>query len=322
VLGLLLVWQLYGALFGGGAPKALKWLHEDTFLVARVDVESVLDSNLFEWLTEQREVEEAWEHWLERVEESLGLGPDDLRGVTFTVAHPFTAAWQYSDPLPIVYLETTQELDLERMGEELPGEVEGLYTIDGGPPVFCRLDTRLYLMCDGPAVVEAVREGAGSELDASMQRVLDDVDWSAEASLAFDISALPIELLEEVATDALMEISNNARDARLMRDLEGLTGAMDLKSDSMRYTFDVLCEDGEVADDLLDALEDGLEAVEELPGLPRAVDDFLETVSLRARGESVALEVTVTEEMLEDLLGLMLMGGAAPPDSGFTYELK
>ena len=105
-----------------------------------------------------------------------------------------------------------------------------------------------------------------------------------------------------------------------MRDIEGLTGAVDLKSDSMRYELDVLCEDREVADDLLDGLEDALEAIEELPGLPRAVDDFIESFSLRARGKSVTVKAAVTEEMLEDLFDGVRMEESADADD-FSYKL-
>jgi hypothetical protein len=424
LLSLFLVWQLYGMLFGEGSPRALKYLHEDTFLVARVDLDAVMDGDLFEWITERRGLEEGWEQAVEEMEEGFGVRPEDLRSLTLALSVR-SKSWLF-DPEVMLFLETRKELDLERIGEEIEGfwvatdddggdganarlrfecEREGSYRVrvsalDGGelegrlmgaigrekvdsplsgtyprpgegtggvgsfgpyqvkagdvvdvytrcsgdsylslqrvPPagdelegvysvgdaVITRLGSRLYLMCDGRDPALAVRAREGSELDKSMQRLLDDVDWSAEASLAFDISALPTELLEEGIGEGLRELGKSTRDARLMRDIEGLIGTVDLKSDSMRYKFDVLCEDKEVAEDLLDGLEDALEAVEDLPGLPRAVDDFIESFSLRARGKSVAVEATVTEEMLKDFFGLMGMGGDAPDAPGFIYTLK
>jgi len=422
LLSLFLVWQLYGMLFGGGSPRVLKYLHEDTFLVARVDLDAVMDGDLFESIVELAGVEQGWEEFDEEFEEAFGVRPKDLRSLTIALS----AQWP-ADPEVLLFLETRKELDLERIGEQVegfpvtmdddggdganarlrvrldrggsyrvlvselsggrlegrlrgtlgdervdspisgryprPGEGAGegsfgpyqakagdlvdVYTQCSGDPyltlqwdppasdeeegihaiytgtgdgVICRLASKLYLICEGPQVAQAVRAGEGSELDRSMRHLLDDVDWSAEASFAFDISALPTAELEEVMEEGLEMLGRSTRDARLMRDIEGLTGAVDLKSDSVRYELDVLCEDREVADDLLDGLEDALEAIEELPGLPRAVDDFIESFSLRARGKSVTVKAAVTEEMLEDLFDGVRMEESADADD-FSYKL-
>jgi len=132
MLGLLTALGLGSCGGGGGAPDAVEWLHEDTFLVVHVDVEGLMGEPLWEDIVGDRSYRRNWQRFSEQMEEELGFAPEDVRSVVFSGLIRGTRAAM------AVFVESSTELDLTSLpsrGSDIIAEDD-----DGGAGRNAKLD--------------------------------------------------------------------------------------------------------------------------------------------------------------------------------------
>jgi hypothetical protein len=290
IVGLAVVGILLITLLVGRTPATLRWAPDHATIIASIKLSELIESDAY--ANAKRQLPELAEG-IEHMREELAIAPDQVRRIT--------VAGDPENNMPLVIVECTEELDQDRIKEELlHGDVE---TKQSGEHEIASSRFRAVTFADSRTLVHGderelsavARRDGRPQLGDAMREAIDEADLDHLAMFAVSIA----DLDKSRMPDPMRAFAGKLRYACGSLSVGGTVRAEVLLKCAESETAGRIKE---MAEGLVAAMSLALDVATEHKLSVEAIGELIDSIRIERSGSTVSARAAIDADDVGDLL--------------------